>query len=821
MNDIQLFRNLIDKAPHNKTQHINWSIIETEYLKTVHIKSEIPKRNTLRRRYLYLRTHEHAWNKSVNSVFTVFGGDSETLLTRAIRLGNTRMVDVLLGLSWIDINFALPNGASPLYVACEYDRVDIVKKLMRRPEIDINKCMDNGWNPFLKSCSESLELVELLLPRVNVEHRNNMGESGLFIALRFHKYQVANELLEQSMNLATLLTNGGQSVLDMLSINDETHILERVHLFEIITRHALIRQLVNHGWATPLVAICEHAETEYLTDVSAHVDGHYKMARLLLDMPGIDVNKADLLGNTPLIYAIEKDFSHMTEILLNKENILVNQADDFGNTPLIIACTMGAPDLVERLLLMPEIDVNIVNTSGNTALVVAITTTLTNLTVIKSLLQHPDMDPNVCGLGEKDGVGFDGILYAPLTHAIWDQKREVTNLLLEHPRINVNQYDSKGYTVLLAAIAINKRTDVFDAIIALLNHNDIDINLGSLNGVIPNGLTPLGLAMRTMDMKVTEQLLDDRRIIAEKLFSYGECTMSAIGYLCNLPVIDEPALPSIMEMMEFVLRWTRPRLMSVININAFVGSSYPQQLGGTLLHTAITRKQEQMVELILNQDDIDVNVLDRAGLDVLNMAIRHQLSIKMIEIMLQKGSKINQADPLGRTPLNNACLKYETMIVRLLLLQDGIDINLADNNGMTPLCNLCSVFNERQYNEERTALLNIIHRLIEKGVDVNQSNNEGMTPLDFVVLNNRGSDIGFHQWTDTSPQRSERGFVNIATLLWNHGGRQGIPQLVQKGLKQEHLREKIFHGTINKKGGGATVRLVGKFLNMKEYDLKF
>ena len=658
---------------------------------------------------------------------------NETLLIYAIKKNS--MVDIILGLPWVDINFGLPNGGSPLYIACEYDRVDIVEKLMQRPDLEVDASLNNGYTPFLLSCSKSLELVKLLLPKANVAHHNNLGESALFIAVQNNKFQVANLLLERDNKLSTLLTNGGTSVLDILCKYDG-NMSKRVKLFEKITEQPLIRQLVKDGWPTPLVTALNNVRS-YPVD-----NGHYKMACLLLDMPGIDVN----------------------------------QVDEFGNTPLIVACTNGGLDMVERLLKMPRIGVNDTNILGNTALIIALTTSKTNINIIGRLLQYSDTDPNICGAGE----GFDGgILHTPLIHAILQNNTKARQLLMGHSNIDVNRHDSGGYTVLVSTIKMMEpEHSRIDDIETLLNHRKIDINLGCLRGVIANGVTPLGVAMITMNKEVTKRLLDDPRIEAEKLFVSRRRTLSAIGHLCVRPIDIVYNMSDTENMFEYVLK------MPGININAVVGRKTKKN---TLLHTAIAIKQEQMVEIILNHGDADVNVLDCTG----------------------------------RTPLNNSCLKYETTVVRLLLLQDGIDINLADNNGMTPLCNLCSVLNEQQDDEERTASHNIIHRLMEKGVNVNQTNNEGMTPLDFVVLNNRGSpnDIGFHQWTSTSPSCAP---VNIATLLWNHGGRQGIPRLVQKGLKRKQMHEKILENLGGKsRGGGAGADRVRTFLNTKKCGLKF
>ena len=89
---------------------------------------------------------------------------------------------------------------------------------------------------------------------------------------------------------------------------------------------------------------------------------------ILLNNPGIDVNKADEEGNTPLCLAAKNNCSNVTTLLLKSIGIKLNKADKVGNTPLYLAAKRGHVAVVEALLASPGIDVNRADLIGCTPL---------------------------------------------------------------------------------------------------------------------------------------------------------------------------------------------------------------------------------------------------------------------------------------------------------------------------------------------------------------------------------------------------------------------------------------------------------------------
>jgi len=88
--------------------------------------------------------------------------------------------------------------------------------------------------------------------------------------------------------------------------------------------------------------------------------------------------------------------------------------------------------------------------------------------IVNLLLKQPGININI-----KDSQGFTALMCAAE-----QGHNKVIELLLEHPNINVNIQNNKGATALMLAI-FNKHKEV---VIQLLNHSTIDINIKTRNG---------------------------------------------------------------------------------------------------------------------------------------------------------------------------------------------------------------------------------------------------------------------------------------------------------------------------------------------------
>ena len=112
------------------------------------------------------------------------------------------------------------------------------------------------------------------------------------------------------------------------------------------------------------------------------------------------------------------------------------------------------------------------------------------------------------------------------------------------------------------------------------------------------------------------------------------------------------------------------------------------QNGRTGLLRALEGRHTSVVSLLLEQEDIDVNVVDRGGRTALHWAARHQENSGSLAIILarQDLTTVNQRDRGGATPLWVAVANNVVRCVQLLIGDNRTDPNIKDDlRGNSPL----------------------------------------------------------------------------------------------------------------------------------------
>lgn len=133
--------------------------------------------------------------------------------------------------------------------------------------------------------------------------------------------------------------------------------------------------------------------------------------------PELDVNLADVNGNSPLAYAVTANNPAILEYLLAK-GANPNQPNQEGVTPLAHACDLQKPLLVQKLLAA-KADPNLPDKEGDTPLLIA--AARGNRTMVKALLEA-GANPN----------HWNEYRMSPLGYAILQGDRAFAHLLLQH-----------------------------------------------------------------------------------------------------------------------------------------------------------------------------------------------------------------------------------------------------------------------------------------------------------------------------------------------------------------------------------------------------
>lgn len=188
-------------------------------------------------------------------------------------------------------------------------------------------------------------------------------------------------------------------------------------------------------------------EAERNAFLQAAEEGNVTMVQHLLTHPDFNVNQADRKERmTPVYLASSKNHVDVLQLLLAHPQVDINKATRKGMTPLYIACEEGHLDVVSLLFGLKdfvEIDVN--RPSGESSFF-----------------------PFAAKSSETDGM-------TPLYRACDKEHVEIVELLLTHPRVNVNQEETSGRAPL--NVAVSKRSDEGKEIMRkLLVHPTTDVN---------------------------------------------------------------------------------------------------------------------------------------------------------------------------------------------------------------------------------------------------------------------------------------------------------------------------------------------------------
>ena len=197
----------------------------------------------------------------------------------------------------------------------------------------------------------------------------------------------------------------------------------------------------------------------------------------LVKHSGVNVNILD--QNEPLIIVAanrrqqpsSRGYLDIVSSLLSK-SCDVNMKGSGGNTALARACDQGNQAMVAKLLSHPEVDVNTVGEDELTPLLCAARGG--NKAIVELLVARKELQVN--HRGSKDQPDIRG--KSALIWAGEEGHRDIVQLLVGHPDIEINMKDEDGFSGLIWA-ADNGH---LDAVTEFLKHPDIDVNAVDLDG---------------------------------------------------------------------------------------------------------------------------------------------------------------------------------------------------------------------------------------------------------------------------------------------------------------------------------------------------
>ena len=393
---------------------------------------------------------------------------------------HTEIVKILLKHPQIDVNKGDIYGWNALFSAIDRSHLPIMKLLLERPDINVNQLIVNqadkgGWTPLHIACERGrLEVVELLCehPKINVNVGGQMTnglwtKSPLYLAssegnsavvrllLEFPQIDV-NKMYQEKTPLWIASDEGHREVVDLLLQHIEIDVFKGISVNQ--NQELEIGKLVFDNYNLS-------SNQELLVN---SITGNLTKILELLQNNETDINFVDVGGTTSLMWATKNEHVHLVRFYLAQSNIDVNmkrKAD--GATALMVASYNGYSAIVGILLNQKKIDINTRSTTnGDNAMMMA---SLNGHAEVLSQL----IATNKIGINEVNSNGETSLYKAAQQGHL-----TVLNWLLREPYIDVNKANVDRVTPLM----VSSGRGHFDIVEILLLHPNTVTNFVAFSG---------------------------------------------------------------------------------------------------------------------------------------------------------------------------------------------------------------------------------------------------------------------------------------------------------------------------------------------------
>lgn len=347
---------------------------------------------------------------------------------------------------------------------------------------------------FDAAADEEIEIIQQLLPKIDVNIQNEDG----FTALMYASWNAHVDIVKLLLQVPGINVNAqnkfGYTAL-MYASSDGNRNISAAH-----------ENIVKLLLATPNINVNIQNKYNNTALILAARDGHANIVQLLLQVTNININVRNNCGKTAIAWALEQQYLDVAKMIRNcsksdKNLTEQHESDDYwkfsprkdklapwfnaaqngdlkvikemanpeiinaqdeersGLTALQLASNYGHENIVAFLLTVPQIDVNVLSQYGGTALHSAISMydrsrnieklldyAICREKIVKRLLAAPGVDVNI----------LDSSRYTPLILAVESNHENIVKLLLEVPGIKVNARNSSGQTALMQAIEFER-----------------------------------------------------------------------------------------------------------------------------------------------------------------------------------------------------------------------------------------------------------------------------------------------------------------------------------------------------------------------------
>lgn len=439
------------------------------------------------------------------------------------------------------------------------------------------------------------------------------GTTLLMIAAELGLIKISKYLINHGIGV-NIIDNNGKSALSYAGYNEQEEIVKA-----ILEEESFDIAAVDSDGVTVLMVAIELGLTQD--------------AKNLIDK-GVDLNLRDANQQTALIYAAYSGCRKTFEEILDKGGIDLDVQDHDGRTPAIHAAQNGNIEIVNALIKAGA-DLNIKDKSGYSPLLLAAHYGYTE--IVQALWAEK-------GKVDIDIVDIDEV--TPLMHAIYNDKIEAAQFLISNIS-NINAVNKLGQTALMMA-AQEGRKEIIEI---LVKRKDVDIDLADNQGMTPlmnsvynnhieitrlliskikninaaseDGITALIIAIQEGNQEITKMLLEKEGIDIDAAAKDGTTPLMNAIYKSDIEI-------------------SRLLVGKTKKTNAF------NNRGQTALMIAVQKGRREMVKILLEEDDIDIEAVDKDGNTQLMNAISNK-HIETVRFFIRKSSNLEITNNAGLT----------------------------------------------------------------------------------------------------------------------------------------------------------------------------
>lgn len=278
--------------------------------------------------------------------------NGQPLLYYAADLNYKELIKELVKVEGIDPNMQTARGSTALHAAASNGYTDIAKELLTIKGINVNCTNAKGSTPLLMAAENGyLDIVKALLDKnADVNQPFQGGVTPLLFAIDKGHVEVVKELLKHKDIDVYKSTDEGDSPISLAIEQNKIDIVKELLKSEKMDVNA------QYAGVTALYF--------------ASSKGNLNAVNTLLDVKNIDVNRATILGYSPLLVAVQQMNTDIVQRLL-QANADVNQVTENKMSALHLAVLNNDVNMVDLLLKVPGINPNQLSSTDDSPLSLA------------------------------------------------------------------------------------------------------------------------------------------------------------------------------------------------------------------------------------------------------------------------------------------------------------------------------------------------------------------------------------------------------------------------------------------------------------------